>query len=98
MTLIDAAKRRASHLVEKIKDKKASHDTRSHNTRESDVVSDPDVANSRAGMHGEDGRYVGRTFPDVPFDVGQSGAEARSEQKRKGTSRHPERDPGERTS
>jgi len=98
VTLIDAAKRKAGHLVEKIKDRKSSHDTRSRNTREADVVSDPGVANSRAGMHGEDGSYVGRTFPDVPFDVGQSGAEARSEQKRNDTSRHSERDPGERTS
>jgi hypothetical protein len=98
VTLIDAARRKASRLIVRIRDRKASHDTRSHNTREADVVSDPDVANSRAGMHGEDGRYVGRTFPDVPFDVGQSGAEARSEQKRKGTPRHPEGHPGERTS
>lgn len=77
MTFIDQAKRKASQLVEKVKDRTASHDT-----RESDVSSDPHVANSREGKDGEVGTYVGRTFPDVPFDVGQSGAEARSEQKR----------------
>jgi hypothetical protein len=93
VTFIEAAKRKASQLVEKVKDRAASRDTRSHNTREADVTSDPHVANSRAGNFGEDGRYVGRTFPDVPFDVGQSGAEARSEQKRKDTSRHPDRWP-----
>jgi hypothetical protein len=77
VTFIDQARRKASQLVEKVKDRTASHDT-----RESDVSSDPHVANSREGKDGEVGTYVGRTFPDVPFDVGQSGAEARSEQKR----------------
>jgi hypothetical protein len=77
MTFIDRAKRRVSALVEKVRDRGASHDT-----RDSDVRSDPHVANSREGNNGEVGTYVGRTFPDVPFDVGQSGAEARSEQKR----------------
>lgn len=77
MTIFDQAKRKASQLVEKVKDKAVSHDT-----RESDVNSDPHVANSREGKDGEVGTYVGRTFPDTPFDVGQSGAEARSEEKR----------------
>ncbi len=77
MTFIDQAKRKASQLVEKVKDATASHDT-----READVASDPAVANSRAGDNGQVGTYVGRTFPDTPFDVGESGAEARSEEKR----------------
>jgi len=77
VTIFDQAKRKASQLVEKVKDK-----AESHHTRESDVSSDPHVANSREGKDGEVGRYVGRTFPDTPFDVGQSGAEARSEEKR----------------
>jgi hypothetical protein len=77
VTFIDRAKRKASQIVEKVKDRTASHDT-----RESDVSSDPHVANSREGKNGEVGTYVGRTFPDTPFDVGQSGAEARSEEKR----------------
>jgi hypothetical protein len=77
MTLIDQAKCKASQLIEKVKDRAASHDT-----READVTSDPAVANSREGKDGEVGTYVGRTFPDTPFDVGQSGAEARSEEKR----------------
>ena len=77
MTMFDQAKRKASQLVEKVKDRTTSHDT-----READVSSDPHVANSREGKDGEVGTYVGRTFPDTAFDVGQSGAEARSEEKR----------------
>lgn len=77
MTFIDQAKRKAGQVIEKMKDRAASHDT-----REKDVRSDPHVANSRVGNDGEVGNYVGRTFPDTPFDVGQSGAEARSEEKR----------------
>ena len=77
MTFIDQAKRKASQLIEKAKDKRTSHDT-----READVTSDPTVANSREGKDGEVGTYVRRTFPDTPVDVGQSGAEARSEEKR----------------
>jgi hypothetical protein len=77
MTFIDQAKRKAGQLFEKLKDRNAFRDT-----READVTSDPHVANSREGKDGEVGTYVGRTFPDTPFDVGQSGAEARSEEKR----------------
>ena len=77
MTFLDQAKRKASQLVEKVKDRTVSHDT-----READVTSDPHVANTREGTDGQVGTYVGRTFPDTPFDVGQSGAEARSEEKR----------------
>lgn len=77
MTMFDQAKRGLGQLIEKFKDKAASHDT-----SETDVASDPHVANSRVGNDGEVGSYVGRTFPDTPFDVGQSGAEARSEEKR----------------
>ncbi|MDT5338906.1 MAG: hypothetical protein QOD90_4411 [Mycobacterium sp.] len=48
---------------------------------ESDVESDPKVATSRAGKHGEgDGSYVGRTGSDDDFDAGESGAEARTQQ------------------
>ena len=77
MTFIDQATRKVGQLIAKVKDRKASQDT-----RETDVASDPHVANSRAGNDGAVGSYVGRTFPDTEFDVGQSGAEARSEEKR----------------
>lgn len=40
-----------------------------------------DVASSRAGKSdAEDGTYVGRTDPDDAVDVGETGAEARSEE------------------
>jgi hypothetical protein len=45
---------------------------------ESDVQADPHTAGSRAGDE-DDGTYVGRTGSDDSFDVGESGAEARSE-------------------
>jgi hypothetical protein len=77
MTFFDQARRKAGQLAAKVKDKATSHDT-----SEADVASDPHVANSREGNDGQVGSYVGRTFPDTPFDVGQSGAEARSEEKR----------------
>jgi hypothetical protein len=45
--------------------------------------SDGKVADSRAGKSDdEDGTYVGRTFDDDAMDVGETGAEARSEQHR----------------
>jgi hypothetical protein len=47
-----------------------------------DGASDSHVANSRAGKNGGDGSYVGRTGSDDALDVEESGAEARSEQKR----------------
>ncbi|OMC16522.1 hypothetical protein A5735_00970 [Mycolicibacter heraklionensis] len=45
---------------------------------EADVEPDAQQAWSRAGK-GEDGSYVGRTSPDDAFDVGETGAEARSD-------------------
>lgn len=47
---------------------------------EQDVDEDNKVAASRAGKEGgDDGTYVGRTFNDDSLDVGETGAEARSE-------------------
>jgi hypothetical protein len=51
-------------------------------TGDSNVARDSHVAGSRAAADDDDGSYVGRTGPDVALDVEQSGAEARSEQKR----------------
>ena len=45
------------------------------------VQEDDKVAGSRAGKHGEDGSYVGESSSDDAIDAGQTGAEARSEQK-----------------
>lgn len=46
---------------------------------EQGVEDDDNVAASRAGKKGQDdGSYVGRTFNDDALDVGESGAEARS--------------------
>ena len=49
---------------------------------EEDVQDDDKVASSRAGKHGEDGSYVGRTSSDDAIDAGETGAEARSQEKR----------------
>ena len=47
---------------------------------EYDVDEDENVAGLRAGKDGEvDGTYVGRTSSDDSLDVGETGAEARSE-------------------
>lgn len=46
---------------------------------EEDVGSDPTVASSRAGKDDDDGTYVGRAGSDDARDVGESGAEARSD-------------------
>ena len=47
---------------------------------EYDVDEDENVAGSRARKAGEDdGTYVGRTSSDDALDVGETGAEARSE-------------------
>lgn len=47
---------------------------------EQDVDEDEKVASSRAGKDGDDdGTYVGRTFSDDAIDVGETGAEARSD-------------------
>ncbi len=49
---------------------------------ESDAEADPKVAGAREGKHGQgDGSYVGRSSSDDDFDAGESGAEARSQQK-----------------
>jgi hypothetical protein len=48
---------------------------------EEDVQEDNKVAGSRAGKHGEDGSYVGESSSDDAIDVGETGAEARSEEK-----------------
>ena len=47
---------------------------------EEGVDEDQKVAGSRAGKEGsDDGAYVGRTFDDDSIDVGETGAEARSQ-------------------
>ncbi|BBZ46429.1 hypothetical protein [Mycobacterium parmense] len=48
---------------------------------ESDVERDTHQTRSRAGKDGEDGSYVGAAGSDDTFDAGESGAEARSQQK-----------------
>jgi hypothetical protein len=50
---------------------------------EEDVKKDDKVASSRAGKHGDDGSYVGESSSDDAIDAGETGAEARSEQKRR---------------
>jgi hypothetical protein len=53
---------------------------------EEDVQKDDKVASSRAGKHGEDGEdgsYVGESSSDDAIDAGETGAEARSEEKRR---------------
>jgi hypothetical protein len=53
---------------------------RDDDEREHDVDEDKNVAGSRAGKSDEDdGSYVGRTASDDSLDVGESGAEARSD-------------------
>ena len=49
---------------------------------EEDIAPDPHVAGSRAGVHG-DGAYVGRIGADDAIDAEESGAEARSNARRK---------------
>ena len=46
---------------------------------EYDVDKDENVARSRAGKE-DDGTYVGRESSDDSIDVGETGAEARSQQ------------------
>jgi hypothetical protein len=54
---------------------------------ESDVADDDKVASSRAGGAGGtedkdgDGSYVGRSFNDDALDAGETGAEARSQER-----------------
>jgi len=58
-------------------------DSRDDNKSEPDVDNDDHVAASRAGKEGgDDGSYVGQTSSDDAIDVGETGAEARSEQDR----------------
>jgi hypothetical protein len=45
---------------------------------ESDVETESHETRSRAGTE-QEGSYVGRTDPDDALDVGETGAEARSE-------------------
>lgn len=55
-------------------------ESRHDNESESDVDDDDHVAASRAGKEGDDdGTYVGQTASDDALDVGETGAEARSE-------------------
>jgi hypothetical protein len=57
---------------------------RDDNKSESDVDDDDHVAASRAGKGGDDddGSYVGESASDDAIDVGESGAEARSQEGR----------------
>lgn len=48
---------------------------------ESDVEPEAHQARSRAGREG-DGSYVGRTGPDDALDAEETGAEARSQERR----------------
>ncbi|GBE63852.1 hypothetical protein MFM001_03140 [Mycobacterium sp. MFM001] len=46
---------------------------------ESDVEAESHETRSRASKGEDDGKYVGRTDPDDALDVGETGAEARSD-------------------
>lgn len=46
---------------------------------ESDVEAENHESRSRAGKGEDDGTYVGATSPDDALDVGETGAEARSQ-------------------
>jgi hypothetical protein len=48
---------------------------------EADVEAETHEARSRAREGEDDGTYVGQTGPDEALDVGETGAEARSERK-----------------
>ncbi len=78
MKVIDYVKNKVSDRSTRARDWIAAHDEKA----ESDIAADPHVAGSRAGDDDTDGEYVGRTGPDIDSDVEQSGAEARSEEKR----------------
>lgn len=54
-------------------------ESRDDKKSESDVDDDDHVAASRPAKGGDDGSYVGQTASDDAIDVGESGAEARSE-------------------
>ncbi|MEY8018612.1 hypothetical protein [Mycobacterium servetii] len=48
---------------------------------ESDVEPETHESRPRAGRGDEDGTYVGQTSPDDSIDVGETGAEARANEK-----------------
>lgn len=48
---------------------------------ESDVEPEVHQSRSRAARGDEDGTYVGQTSPDDSLDVGETGAEARANEK-----------------
>jgi hypothetical protein len=53
-------------------------ESKDHRTEE-DTEGETHEARSRAGKGGDDGTYVGATDPDDALDVGETGAEARSQ-------------------
>lgn len=79
MALIAQMRKRIGHLAKSARNEVAAQ----HEKAESDVSSDPHVAGSRAGDEQKDGEYVGRTGPDSDSQAEQTGAEARSEAKRR---------------
>lgn len=79
MSLIDQVKKKAGDIADTTKNAIVAQEEKA----ESDVESDPHVAGSREGGSGDDdGRYVGRTQPEVDLSSGEDGAEARTEAKR----------------
>lgn len=81
MTFLDTTKNKISTLAVKVQSIAAPHGRHRESSAEFSGAADHHVASSRAGRDG-DGAYVGRSGPDVAQDVEQSGAEARSEEKR----------------
>lgn len=79
MTILDGVKDKVGRLVGATKDRHRARQEKG----ESDVASDVSVAGSRANGDGEDGSYVGRTSPQYDAEVQESGAEARSEARRR---------------
>ena len=64
-------------ISERIKNRTAHSTKVGGHKAESDVEAETHQARTRASEH-DDGSYVGRTFKDEAFDVGETGAEARS--------------------
>lgn len=56
--------------------------TRKGRRIESDVAHEVHEARSRAGKGDDHGTYVGRTGPDDALDASETGADARSQQRR----------------
>jgi hypothetical protein len=79
VTILDGVKNKVGRLVGATKDRRRARREKG----ESDVSGDAAVAGSRANGDGEDGSYVGRTSPQYDAEVQQSGAEARSEARRR---------------